>query len=46
LFNQSHIGKEGMYNSLFDRVLTRLRIQTTKGEAELLLELGKHADEV
>ena len=46
LLNQSNIGQEGMHNALFNRILAGLRIQTTKGEAEFLLDLGEHGDEV
>ena len=36
---------EAPYNALFHRILTSLRIQTTKGQAEFLLDLRKHGDE-
>ena len=35
-----------MHDALLDRILACLGIQTTKGEAEFLLDLGEHGDEV
>jgi hypothetical protein len=46
LLMQSQIGQEGMHNSLFNRILTGLWIQTTKRKAEFLFDLGEHGDEV
>ena len=35
-----------MHDAFFNRILTSLRIQSTKGQAEFLLDLGEHGDEV
>jgi hypothetical protein len=35
-----------MDNALFDGVFASFGIQATKGEAEFLLDLGEHGDEV
>src|SRR5690349_18927889 len=45
LLMQPNISQERMHDSLFNRILAGLRIQTTKGESEFLLDLGEHGDE-